>query len=101
MAFFLSSVFVLVLSASALAEAPKVKEFHICSNKKIIRTIRIDVLEDKTCQTNYTKAGVDKVVGSGAHYESCVRFLGNVKTNLEGAGWNCRKVNSVTMTSSN
>lgn len=83
------------------ANEPKVKDYFLCSNKKIIRTLRIEMLPDKSCQTQYTKAGIDKIIASGTQLESCEKVLSNVKKNLESAGWNCRKVNSVTVQTSN
>jgi hypothetical protein len=90
----------LFFSLGATANA-KVKDFFLCSNKKITRTLRIDILPDKSCQTVYTKAGVDKTIASATHLESCEKILTNVKANLEEAGWNCRKANSVTVQTSN
>ena len=70
-------------------------EYYMCSNKKFVRTLRIEVLKDKSCQAKYSKAGKDRMIGSGMHIESCRRFLKNVKGNLEAAGWKCRKVDAV------
>ncbi|MCB0392084.1 MAG: hypothetical protein KDD58_12385 [Bdellovibrionales bacterium] len=91
MALFLClNLFSLVSEASE-----KLYEFYLCSNKKVVRSLRIELLEDSSCQTTYSKAGIDKVIGSGMHIESCQKFLNNVKGNLEAVGWECRKIDSV------
>ncbi len=88
----------LILPSQSYALAELV-EFHICSNKNVIRTLRVEVGKDNSCVTNYSKTGIDRVVGSGVHVESCKRFLNNVKGNLQGAGWSCKKATSVKMSS--
>lgn len=90
--FFMIGLFVL----PGLAETQPY-EYFLCSNKNFVRSLRIDVLTDKTCMVKYSKGGIDHEVGSGLYMESCQKFLNNVKTNLEEAGWNCRKLDSVKM----
>ena len=90
--------FLCALPISLMAEVEPY-EYFLCSNKNFVRSLRIDIEADKSCKTQYSKGGVDRVIGSGIHLESCQRFLNNVKENLEGAGWNCKKLESVTMSS--
>jgi len=78
--------------AEAAIEKPS---FIMCKNKKIIRTVRVEpTMDPKGCITTYTKAGIDRVVGTGIHIRSCVNFLNNIKTNLEKANWNCRDIST-------
>ncbi|MCB0356467.1 MAG: hypothetical protein KDD40_05640 [Bdellovibrionales bacterium] len=95
------ALFLLLCSINVFAAtAIKPYEFYICSNRKLVRSLRVEVLEDKTCRTMYSKGGRDKTIGSGIHLESCVNFLNNVKGNLESAGWSCRKIDKVNISSS-
>ena len=71
----------------------------LCKNRKVVRTITLSTAADG-CRTVYTKAGVDRVIGSGIHESSCRGFLQNVQANLEKAGWSCRDVTNVTRISS-
>ena len=92
------ALFFIVSLFSCLSRAEfEVKEFHLCSNKNYVRTVRIEIKQDKTCQTLYSKAGVDQLIGSGMYIESCQKFLQNVIENLQSAGWTCRQVESVNM----
>ncbi len=73
----------------------KTLDYVMCKNRDIVRTIRIEWSEDQEkCLTKYTKAGVDRVVGTGVNTESCKAFLDNVKGNLEEASWRCRDISS-------
>lgn len=65
-------------------------DFFICKNLKNIRTLRLEKTQGE-CRTIYTKAGKDRVIGQGQFEESCFKFLSNVKSNLEKAGWNCKE----------
>jgi len=71
----------------------------LCKNQKIVRTIRVEVKDDKSCETKYTKAGVDRTIGTGNYETSCDRFLNNVKGNLQTAGWKCKDVSSAKIVS--
>lgn len=75
--------------------AEKPEEFILCRNAKTVRTIRVQKSQEKNGEwvTLYTKSGVDKVVGTGYSLESNVKIAGNIKRNLEEAGWRCRNVN--------
>ena len=103
-ALFFILAFQLLLTSRLMAVessiVPKIEEFHLCTNKKITRVLRVEVFSPNSCRTTYSKAGIDKNVGSGSYVESCIGFLKNVKTNLESAGWSCKKVETVTTTSS-
>lgn len=86
-------LFGIVLGSSAFAAEP---QYILCRNKKIVRTLRsIPPAKDgDNCTAIYTKTGVDKEVGSGRAYASCVNIITNIKTNLEKAGWNCKDISS-------
>lgn len=75
------------------------KNYVLCKLGKSVRSIRVQVDEQKVCQTIYNKHGADQMIGSGRNYDSCVKFLDNVKTNLEKSNWRCRDVESVTVVS--
>ena len=78
---------------SAYAAEP---QYFLCKNKKIVRTLRAlpPASEGANCLAIYTKNGVDKEVGSGKMYGSCVNIIGNIKANLEKAGWACKDISS-------
>lgn len=64
----------------------------MCKNKKIVRTLRIMQMESESkCITMYTKAGTDKIVGSGKSISTCTTVTDNIKGNLEKAGWKCKE----------
>ena len=64
----------------------------MCKNKKIVRTLRILNMEKEgKCITLYTKAGTDKIVGSGRSLSTCTTVAANIKTNLEKAAWKCKE----------
>lgn len=88
--FIMSLVFMASLSW-AEAAVKENKAFVLCKNNNIVRTIRVSENNDG-CETVYTKAGVDRVVGSGRHTQSCLQFQNNIKNNLEEAAWTCREV---------
>lgn len=70
-------------------------KYVMCNNKSIVRTIRVEWDKDQSsCETTYTKAGIDKVIGNGKFYDSCVKFLSNVQGNLEKAGWSCKDISN-------
>jgi hypothetical protein len=67
------------------------EKYVICKNNKTVRTIRIEKSNSAgTCSTTYTKAGIDRIVGSGRSVSGCIKILENVKGNLEEADWRCR-----------
>ena len=90
-------LFVLILPqlTYALVNAEDLTGFVMCRNRKVVRTVRVEILEDKSCQTQYTKNGVDRVIGSGVHKQSCMNFMNNVRKYLEEVGWACKDVQSV------
>ncbi|MFK8139019.1 MAG: hypothetical protein AB8E15_11715 [Bdellovibrionales bacterium] len=96
-------MFILVLFASSFVHAKKIspKSYVMCRNAKIVRTIRVDWDSGlEQCNTIYTKAGKDRVIGEGKFLESCVGFSTNVQANLEKAGWNCKNMATVTLSTS-
>lgn len=93
--FFLTSVLIFSLSSKA-NEMPEVN-YVMCQNGTIVRTVRIE-LDEQGCKTVYTKNGDDRVIGSGQFAISCTGFLGNVKKNLEAAGWSCKDISGAAIT---
>lgn len=87
----LATVISILFSQQVIAS--DTSSYVLCKNKKVVRTIRIQEIQDG-CVTTYTKAGVDKVVGQGQHLTSCQSFLDNIKGNLEEAAWKCRDISS-------
>lgn len=85
-----------ILSASVTAAAPQ--PYVMCRQSDRVRTIRVTTDEQGQCQTYYTKAGVDELVGHGRNMDSCMGFLTNIKGNLESANWSCRDVSSASIT---
>jgi len=75
------------------------KLYWMCKNRKEVRTIRVQI-EAGVCSTFYSKAGDEKVVGSGKNHDSCVNFLNNIKTNLEKSNWACRDISATRITAS-
>jgi hypothetical protein len=82
--------FILCSSLLNWAHASVVNHFLLCKNKGQVRSVYVENSGDGGCKTYYTKSGRSEVIGSGIHLQSCVQFLNNVKTNLEGANWQCR-----------
>ncbi len=60
----------------------------------MIRTIRVEraPADNGSCETVYTKSGVDRSVGSGINVSSCLRFAENIRRNLEIADWKCQDI---------
>lgn len=84
----------LLLSAPLHAEDEKdgeVKQYVICRNQKIVRTIRVECLGSE-CDTIYTKDGTDRVEGSNNNVFGGQKILGNIQANLEKASWKCNDV---------
>lgn len=89
----------LVISFFASAEGPSIN-YVLCKLKGNVRTVRIDVDDQKTCHTIYSKAGVEKEIGSGRNKGSCDHFLDNVRINLEKSNWKCHDITSATVSES-
>ena len=64
----------------------------MCKNRKIVRTLRVQSGQAGGCQTVYTKAGVDRIIGNGINKNSCFKFMDNVRGNLGKAGWACKDI---------
>jgi hypothetical protein len=86
-AFFVTLLFVVSSLWAQSAEADGMAV--LCRNKKTVRTLRVEKQKDGYI-TLYTKAGVDREVGRGQSLVSNKNILGNIRTNLEGAGWKCQ-----------
>ena len=81
------------------AAIEKPRAYLMCRNFKSVRTLRVKVSKTgDSCKTLYSKAGVDRLVGSGTQVKSCLRFMNNVKANLEKAKWKCRDISSSQIT---
>lgn len=76
------------------------KAYYLCKNRKEVRTIRVQINPSGICNTLYSKAGEEKLVGSGRNHNSCIDFLNNIRTNLEKSNWNCRDISSARITAS-
>jgi hypothetical protein len=88
-----------LLSLGAMAENskvdpinPNVKQYVICRNQKIVRTIRVECQQNGACNTIYNKDGADKAEGSKINVTASQKILGNIKGNLEKASWKCDDV---------
>lgn len=81
------------VSINALADdADKdVKQYVICRNHKIVRTIRVECSKAE-CDTIYTKEGSDRVEGSNNNIMGGQKILSNIQANLEKAAWKCNDV---------
>ena len=88
------------MSAAENADKSQYKAYVLCKSRKEVRTIRIEVGATGVCTTIYSKQGIEKSVGSGKHFESCLTYLNNVKTNLEKSNWTCRDISSSKVTGS-
>jgi hypothetical protein len=76
------------------------KVYYLCKNRKEARTIRVHINEQGQCNTFYSKAGVEKVVGTGKMAASCEHILDNIKNNLEKSSWTCRDISATRITAS-
>lgn len=97
----INQILILAILIGAFTQAEALSEeksaLVLCKNNQVVRTIRVNSSDDG-CRTVYTKAGVDRVVGSGQNTSSCVQFLNNIKGNLEEAAWSCREVSKFKVT---
>jgi len=93
------SLISMVLSTSQVfAETdPKVRDYVICKNQKVVRTILIFDQPGGGCQVTYSKAGIDRVVGNAKSSASCQSISDNIKSNLESSSWRCREVQSASV----
>ena len=89
----LSLFFSSLVVIAAISEL-KHEKYVMCKNQKVVRTLRVVKKEENgnTCETLYTKAGVDRVVGRSKTLLGCDDFLNNVKGNLEKAAWKCKDI---------
>ncbi|MES2768815.1 MAG: hypothetical protein V4596_06675 [Bdellovibrionota bacterium] len=69
----------------------EVKQYVICRNQKVVRTIRVECVGSE-CDTIYTKDGADKIEGSNNNVMGGQKILGNIQANLEKAAWKCNDV---------
>lgn len=90
----------LVLCAHAALSGEKPATTYIlCKSQKVVRTIRVEKDPvDRQCVALYTKEGVDSEVGRAQSMASCEKIVDNIKDNLEGANWKCRKFSGVHIT---
>lgn len=89
----------LFVSADQVVEVQN-KVYYLCKNRKEARTIRVHVDEHGQCNALYSKAGVEKVVGTGKMVSSCENILNNIKNNLEKSDWACRDISATRITAS-
>ncbi len=82
-----------VISFAQETAEKDVKQYVICRNQKIVRTIRVECQEKNVdCDTIYTKDGTDRVEGFNNNIFGGQKILANIKTNLENAAWKCNDV---------
>lgn len=88
----------MLLSSLVVVQASDESGHILCRNRKIVR--RLQVIEQKNgeCRTIYSKAGQDREIGNGKYKGTCLRFLKNVRRNLEKAGWSCRDIGAAKVT---
>jgi hypothetical protein len=93
---FLFTFPIFVLSAASVNAVAEdnvdVKQYVICRNQKIVRTIRVECKGGVDCDTIYTKEGSDRVEGSNNNIMGGQKILGNIQANLEKAAWKCNDV---------
>lgn len=65
---------------------------YLCKNDKSVRTLRTEKADDGSCKAIYTKQGVDQVVGSSTHEDSCVTVIDGIRKTLEESVWKCKDV---------
>lgn len=88
----LFSITMTVLFFSSIASASLGDALVLCKHNKSVRTLRIEMGDDKKCRAIYTKQGVDETIGSGQDPNSCAEIVSNVRKNLEEGNWVCREV---------
>lgn len=73
-------------------------DYVLCKNGKEVRTLRA-AKNDETgkCETLYSKAGKDQVIGGGQNPSSCNDVVARVRKNLENGNWKCREVKQSTV----
>jgi hypothetical protein len=86
------------LADDVIAFADDKPAFVLCRNQKNVRTVRVDKVGD-IYVTTYTRLGIDKEVGRGRIYGSCLKIMDNIKVNLEKSNWKCKELNNVSFTS--
>ncbi len=91
---FAYSLLLLPLGSSAEG-AVENQGYVMCRSQKVVRTIRV-VADEEGCQTVYTKAGIDRIVGNAKSRNSCVDVMKNIRGNLEGASWKCKDISTAT-----
>ena len=89
--FALTALFITFTGVNTFAEDGEVKQYVICKNQKIVRTIRVECQKGE-CDTIYTKDGTDRVEGSNNNVLGGQKILGNIQANLEKAAWKCNDV---------
>lgn len=105
----LASLLVLVASFVGKAFAsPHTPEgpVVVCRNQNIVRTVRVEKAQEKAEDgadlyvTIYSRGGIDREIGRGRMKSSMEGILENVRGNLESAGWRCREVSQIAITTS-
>ena len=69
----------------------------LCRSAKVVRTLRIERTRNQSCQSIYTKAGVDKNIGNSVKIENCLEYLNKIRIILEKANWSCKDIKDSTV----
>lgn len=87
-------IFLVIILFSSISQAAIVETelSMMCRLSKNVRTLRVEKLDNGTCRTVYTKAGVDQNIGNAQNQGSCEEILYKVRDVLESADWKCREV---------
>jgi hypothetical protein len=73
--------------------------YYLCKLNHIARTIRVKKDADGTCETTYTKEGIDRVVSKSSSLDRCFKVIENIKENLEKAAWKCKDISGARVSS--
>ncbi|MBC87331.1 MAG: hypothetical protein CL677_09155 [Bdellovibrionaceae bacterium] len=84
--------FLVIFGFLVPVQAEVLPKLVMCKNQKIRRTIHVFKNSSGECETIYTKAGIDRQVGTARNMNSCFNVIDNIRGNLEAASWNCSEV---------
>lgn len=82
----------ILISSFSQAAIVETELSMMCRLSKSVRTLRVEKLNNGTCRTVYTKAGVDQNIGNAQNQDSCEEILYKVRDVLVSADWKCREL---------